>query len=217
MCIREVQKDLAQSSKALIEAKLRDFRLGEQDGFKVFRDVIQTPGDGLLIFKGMQDYTAESVKSLEGFDRAWWEEAQTATAPSLNMLRPTMRKPGSQLWFSWNARRKTDPVDVMLRGIEIPTGAEVVQANWRDNPWFTAELEQERQDCLRMQPDQYDHIWEGGYITVQSGAYFAKHMAECKAQNRIGVLAPDPLMTIRAYWDIGGTGAKADACAIWIA
>lgn len=75
VCIREVQKDLAQSSKALIEAKLRDFRLSEADGFKVFRDVIQTPGDGLLIFKGMQDYTAESVKSLEGFDRAWWEEA----------------------------------------------------------------------------------------------------------------------------------------------
>lgn len=67
-----------------------------------------------------------------------------------------------------------------------------------------------------MQPDQYDHIWEGGYITVQSGAYFAKHMAECKGQGRIGVLAPDPLMTLRAYWDIGGTGAKADACAIWI-
>ncbi len=75
MCIREVQKDLAQSSKALIEAKLYDFGLTERDGFKVFRDVIQTPGDGLMIFKGMNDYTAESVKSLEGFKRGWWEEA----------------------------------------------------------------------------------------------------------------------------------------------
>lgn len=217
VCIREVQKDLAQSSKALIEAKLRDFGLGEAHGFKVFRDVIQTPRDGLVIFKGMQDYTAESIKSLEAFKRAWWEEAQSATGHSLSLLRPTIRAPGSELWFSWNARRKTDPVDMLFRGGETPTGAVTVQANWRDNPWFTPELEQERLDCLRMQPDQYDHIWEGGYITVAEGAYFAKQLAECKGQGRIGALAPDPLMTFRAYWDIGGTGAKADACAIWIA
>ncbi|MUV13580.1 PBSX family phage terminase large subunit [Noviluteimonas gilva] len=216
VCIREVQKDLAQSSKALIEAKLRDFNLGEKDGFKVYRDVIQTPGDGLVIFKGMQDYTAESIKSLEAFKRAWWEEAQSATAHSLSLLRPTIRAPGSELWFSWNARRKTDPVDMLFRGEEKPTGCVVVQANWRDNPWFTPELEQERLDCLRMQPDQYDHIWEGGYITVAEGAYFARQLAECKAQGRVGSLSRDPLMTTRAYWDIGGTGAKADACAIWI-
>ncbi len=173
VCIREVQKDLAQSSKALIEAKLRDFGLGEAQGFKVFRDLIQTPGDGLVIFKGMQDYTAESIKSLEAFKRAWWEEAQSATGHSLNMLRPTIRAPGSELWFSWNARRRTDPVDVLFRGAETPTGAVTIKANWQDNPFFTAELEQERLDCLRMQPDQYDHIWEGGYITVAEGAYFA--------------------------------------------
>lgn len=216
ICIREVQKDLAQSSKALIEAKLRDFGMGESQGFKVFREVIETPRDGLIIFKGMQDYTAESVKSLEGYKRMWWEEAQTATSHSLNLLRPTIRAPGSELWFSWNARRKTDPVDVMLRGAEIPTGAQVVKANYRDNPWFTKELEQERLDCLRMQPDQYDHIWEGGYITIASGAYFAKGLAQARVDGRIGRVSADPLMTLRAYWDIGGTGAKADACAIWI-
>ncbi len=217
VCIREVQKDLAQSSKALIEAKLADFRLGEKDGFKVFRDVIQTPGDGLMIFKGMNDYTAESVKSLEGFKRGWWEEAQTATSHSLSLLRPTiMRLDNAQLWFSWNARRKTDPVDVMLRGPELPTGAVVVKANWRDNPFRNAQLDQERLDCLRMQPDQYDHIWEGGYISVAEGAYFAKQLAQARLEGRIGFVAADPLMTTRAYWDIGGTGAKADACAIWI-
>src|SRR5574343_1214098 len=216
VCIREVQKDLAQSSKALIESKLKQFGLGEADGFKVYRDVIQTPGDGVIIFKGMQDYTAESIKSLENFHRAWWEEAQGATAHSLNLLRPTIRAPGSQLWFSWNARRKTAPVDLMLRGTELPTGSAVVKANWRDNPWFTPELEQERLDGLRMQPDQYEHIWEGDYIQAQSGAYFAKQLAEARSQRRISKDAPDPLMTIRAYWDIGGTGAKADACAIWV-
>lgn len=217
VCIREVQKTLKDSSKRLLEAKLKDFGLGEAQGFKVFNEVIQTPGDGAIIFQGMQDHTAESIKSLEGFKRAWWEEAQAASMRSLNLLRPTIRAPGSELWFSWNARLKTDPVDVMLRGPEKPTGATVVQANWRDNPWFTDELEQERQDCLRMQADQYDHIWEGGYLTVSAGAYFAKHLTEAKAQNRIAFFARDPLMSIRAYWDIGGTGSKADACSIWIA
>lgn len=217
VCIREVQKDLAQSSKALIEAKLSAYRIGEADGFKVYRDVIQTPGDGLMIFKGMNDYTADSIKSLEGFKRAWWEEAQTATQRSLDLLRPTLRAPGSELWFGWNPRRQTDPVDLMLRGSELPTGAVVVKANWRDNPWFPAELEQERLDCLRMQPDQYDHIWEGGYVTVITGAYYAKALNEARQAGRIGRVAADPLMTIRLFCDIGGTGARADAFAIWAA
>jgi phage terminase large subunit len=217
VCIREVQKDLAQSSKLLIESKLSAFGLTEADGFKVFRDVIETPGDGLMIFKGMNDYTADSVKSLEGFRRAWWEEAQTAKKQSLNLLRPTMRAARSELWFGWNPRLKTDAVDQMLRGAELPTGAVVVKANWRDNPWFTAELEQERLDCLRMQPDQYDHIWEGGYVTVVDGAYFAQQLSKAKAEGRIGRVAADPLLTLRAFVDIGGTGARADNFVIWIA
>lgn len=217
VCIREVQKDLSQSSKALLESKLSSLGLGEADGFKVFKDVITTPGDGLIIFKGMNDYTADSVKSLEGFKRAWWEEAQTATARSLKLLRPTLRAPGSQLWFGWNPRFAKDPIEKLLRGPELPTDCIVVQANWRDNPWFTAELEQERQDCLRLDPDNYNHIWEGGYETVNEGAYYAKQLADAKAQGRIGVVAPDPLMTLRAFVDIGGTGQNADSFAMWIA
>ena len=217
VCIREVQKDLAQSSKLLIETKLRDLGLTEADGFKVFRDVIEVPGDGLMTFKGMNDYTADSIKSLEGFKRAWWEEAQTATSHSLSLLRPTLRAPGSELWFSWNPRRKTDPIDVLFRGPEKPTGAVVVSANWRDNPWFTAELEQERKDCLRIQPDQYDHVWEGGYISVIDGAYWAKELAAAKTEGRIGNVAADPLLSKRVFCDLGGTGARADAFAMWVA
>jgi len=217
VCIREVQQDLAQSSKRLLETKLAYHGLGEADGFKVFRDVIRTPGDGLIIFKGMNDYTADSIKSLEGFKRGWWEEAHGATQTSIGLYRPTMRAPGSQMWWSWNPRHKRDAVDAMFRGPEIPTGAVVVNARWQDNPWWTAELEQERLDTLRMKPDQYDHIWDGGYVKVVEGAYFARELAAAKAENRIGFLAADPLMTIRAIWDIGGTGAKADACSIWIA
>jgi phage terminase large subunit len=217
VCIREIQKDLAQSSKLLIESKLNHFGITEADGFKVYKDVITTPGDGIVIFKGMNDYTADSIKSLEGFKRGWWEEAQGATQHSISLYRPTMRAAGSQMWWSWNPRRKVDPVDQMFRGPERPTGAMVVQANWRDNPWRTAELEQERLDCLRMKPDQYDHIWEGGYVSVVEGAYFAKHLTAAKAESRVGKVGPDPLMTMRAFVDIGGTGAKADNFVIWIA
>lgn len=216
-CIREVQKDLKESAKLLIEDKLSKYRLGEADGFKVFKDVIETPKDGVIIFKGMRDYTAESVKSLENFKRAWWEEAQTASHRSLSLLRPTIRSEGSQIWFSWNPRRKTDPVDMLLRGENLPTGAVVVRANWSDNPWFPKVLEQERRDCLRDNPEQYGHIWDGDYATVLAGAYYARCIAEARAQGRIGRVAADPLMTIRLFVDIGGTGARADAFTIWAA
>lgn len=217
VCIREVQKSLKDSAKRLLEAKLIELRLGEADGFKVFKDVIQTPGDGAIIFQGMQDHTAESIKSLEGFKRAWVEEAQTLSATSLKLLRPTIRSEGSELWFSWNPRRKTDPVDVMLRQGDLPTGAKVVRANWSDNPWFPSVLDQERLDCMDKSPDDYDHVWDGGYATVTEGAYFAKHLAKAKTEGRIGRVAADPLLPIKIFIDIGGTGAKSDAFTMWAA
>lgn len=217
VCVREVQKSLKDSAKRLIESKLIEFGLGEADGFKVFNEKIETPGGGIILFQGMQDHTAESIKSLEGFKRAWIEEAQTLSTTSLTLLRPTIRADGSEIWASWNPRRKSDPVDALLRGASLPTGAKVIRANWSDNPWFPAVLEQERKDCLRDMPDQYEHIWEGGYATVLSGAYFAKHLADARKEGRIGRVSKDPLMTLRAYWDIGGTGAKSDGTAIWVA
>ena len=213
VCIREVQKSLADSAKRLIEAKLIQHGLGEADGFKVFRDKIETPGDGVVVFQGMADHTAESIKSLEGFKRAWAEEAQGLSDRSMTLLRPTIRAPGSELWFSWNPRRKTDAVDKMLRGAESPTGSVVVQANWSDNPWFPAELEQERLDCLRMQPDQYDHIWNGDYAKVTEGAYYAASLAKAREEGRIGFVARDPNMTVRTFWDLG----RRDHTAIWVA
>ena len=215
LCCREIQKSLKESAKRLLEQKIEDRGLGHL--FDVQVDGIKTPGGGLIAFAGLQDHTAESIKSYEGFDVAWVEEAQTVSPRSLNLLRPTIRKPGSELWFSWNPRRRTDPVDTMFRGDEVPTHAQIVRANWNDNEWFPAELEQERLDCLRMQPEQYDHIWEGGYVTVADGAYYAKHLADAKADGRITDLNPDPLLTVRLFVDIGGTGAKADAFVIWAA
>jgi len=217
VCIREIQKDLAQSSKRLIEAKLTQFGLTEADGFKVYKTEIATPGDGIIIFKGMNDYTADSIKSLEGFKRGMWEEAHTATQHSINLYRPSIRAEGSERWWLWNPRRKTDAVDVMLRGPQKPTGAVTIKANWRDNKFFTSELETERLDCLRMYPDQYEHIWEGEYVSVIDGAYYASCLTTAKAENRFGKVAADPLMTIRLFIDIGGTGARSDAFAMWAA
>lgn len=214
VCIREVQKDLTQSAKLLIEDKLQAFNLGEADGFKVFKDVIQTPGDGIIIFKGMQDYTAESIKSLERFKRAWWEEAQTASASSFTMLRNTIREDNSEIWASWNPRRKVDAIEKILRGPNPPTGSVVVKANWSDNPWFPRVLEQERLDCLKAMPDQYDHIWDGGYVTIIEGAYYAGSIAAARNEKRIGHVVADPNLTIKLVCDIGGTGAKSDAFSI---
>lgn len=210
LCCREIQKSLKESAKRLLESKIEAMGLGSL--FDVQVDGIKTPGGGLIAFAGLQDHTSESIKSYEGFDVAWVEEAQTVSHRSLNMLRPTIRKPGSEIWASWNPRFDTDAVDEMLRGPELPSGAVVVRANWDSNPWFPAELEQERLDCQRQQPEQYNHIWEGGYATVADGAYFARHIAEAREQGRIGTLGKDPLQSLRAYWDIG----VRDATAIWI-
>jgi len=215
-CIREVQKTLSQSSKLLIEDKIRKFGLSERDGFKVYHDRIALPGDGIISFMGMKDATAENIKSLEKYHRGWWEEAQTATTHSVRILRPTIRQPGSQIWFSWNPRRKTDPVDVMFRQQEPPPRSRIVRANWRDNPWFTDEMEEERLDCLKNDPDQYDWIWEGDYIQVMAGAYYREQLTKAKEQGRIDTVVPDPLAKIRTFHDIGGAGAKADNYAIWV-
>ena len=214
VCIREVQKSLKESAKRLVEDKVQEFDLGRS--FEVLEPQINTPGGGVIVFQGMQDHTSESIKSLEGFDVAWVEEAQSLSQRSLTLLRPTIRKPDSELWFSWNRSRKNDPVDMLLTGSAPPSNCIVVNANWRDNPWFPDVLEQERKDDERDRPEQYDHIWEGDYARVTAGAYFAADLARAKREGRIGRVGADPLMTMRAVWDIGGTGAKADACAIWI-
>lgn len=224
VCIREVQKSLKESAKLLIEDKIQQHGLG--DKFECLDRETRTPGGGVIIYQGMKDQNAESIKSLEAFDVAWVEEAQTMTKRSLTMLRPTIRKERSELWFSWNPRRKDDAVDHLFRGNgdlvdgvqwTPPTDAAIVEANWDDNPWFPSRLIGERLDDLRMKPDQYPHIWEGEYARVTEGAYYAGELTRAKQEHRIGRVAADPLMTYRAYWDIGGTGAKADACAIWIA
>jgi phage terminase large subunit len=213
VCIREVQKTLAQSSKALVEGKIQTLGLGKQ--FRPLVDRIETPGNGVILFQGMQNHTAESIKSLEGCRIAWVDEAQTLSARSLSLLRPTIRVEDSELWFSWNPTRRGDAVDDFLRK-DPPANAAIVQANWRDNPWWNDVLEQERQLELSRYPERYGHIYEGEYARAFEGAYFAKQIQEAQSQGRIGFVAKDPLLPVRAFFDLGGSGANADAMAIWI-
>lgn len=215
VCIRENQRSLKESAKALIEAKVREFGF-QPLGFEPRHDCTVTPGGGTIVYQGMKDHTADSVKSLEGMQRAWVEEAQTLSKKSLELLLPTIREPGSELWFSWNPRFPTDPVDQMLRGTNRPKGAIVVEANWYDNPWFPKELEQMRRHAQEHDPDRYRHIWEGDYAKVFEGAYFADHLSAATREGRVDYVAMDSLHPVRAYWDIGGTSKTADATAIWI-
>jgi hypothetical protein len=168
VCVREVQRSLKDSVKRLVEDKIQAWDVGAQFGYR--HDSTLTPGGGVILYQGMQDHTAESIKSLEGFHGVWGEEAQTMSARSLEMLRPTIRAPESELWFSWNPRSATDPVDDLLRGLSPPKDASVVRANWRDNPWFPKELEDERQHDFKARPDRYMHIWEGEYEPTAIGA-----------------------------------------------
>ena len=213
VCIREAQRTLAQSSKRLIESKIAALGLGHQ--FRVFSDKIETPGDGVIIFRGLQDHTAESIKSLEGFRIAWIDEAQSLSARSLSLLRPTIRADRSELWASWNPRRKSDAIDDFFRARK-PADALVVKASWRDNPWFPSVLENERRLDLAQYPERYDHIWEGDYARSFEGAYFSQMLQQARAQGRIGKVSADPLLPLRAFIDIGGSGATADAFTIWI-
>ena len=200
VCVREVQKTLKESAKRLIEDKITAHGLWSMFGGKPRNDHVVAPGNGVILFQGMQDHTAESIKSLEGFDVAWVEEAQTLSARSLEFLRPTIRKPGSELWFSWNPRNSTDPVDQFFRGVTPPENAAIVRANYSENPWFPGELEVERQHDQRTNRDRYAHIWLGEYEPTAIGAIWdrqtihANRRHELPKMQRI-VVAIDPAVS----------------------
>lgn len=161
VCLRETLKSLEFSVKKLLESKIEHYNAGAY--FEVQDRRILSQSGGVTIFEGMQNHTSESIKSLEGFDRAWFEEAQNASDKSLTLLRPTIRKPGSELWFGWNPRKATDPIDSLLRGEHLPPGAVVVKANYMDNPWLPQVLRDEMEYDKRRDPDKYAHVWLGEY------------------------------------------------------
>lgn len=160
VCIREVQKTLAQSAKRLLEDKIEEFKL--ENEFRVLTSQIEGPNDSLVIFNGMQDHNASSIKSLEGFDVAWIEEAQSLSQRSLDLLRPTIRVEGSEIWASWNPDKDTDPIDVLLRK-DPPPNSIVLESSYLDNPFFPDVLRAEMEWDRRRDYEKYEHVWGGGY------------------------------------------------------
>lgn len=208
-CIREVQNSIRDSVRQLLMDKIQHLDLGYF--FNVTDREITAHNGSLIVFKGMQSYNAENIKSLEAFDVAWVEEAQTMSAKSLRLLRPTIRKEGSELLFSWNPRYPEDPVDMFFRGPHPPTGAAVIEVNWRDNPLFPKELHQEKADDFEADPEMAEHVWNGGYEIFSEASYFIKQMAAAEKEGRIGDFPYQPHLPVQTAWDIGVD----DYTAIW--
>ena len=214
LCGRQFMNSLADSSLEEVKAAIRSepwllasFDIGEK--------YIKTKSGRIYYtFTGL-DRNIASVKSKARILLCWVDEAEPVTDEAWTTLIPTLREEDSELWVTWNSKRKTAPVEKRFKGVDDPR-IKYARVNWRDNPWFPAVLERVRQRDLRDRPDQYPHIWEGDFVTVVEGAYFAAPLTLARSEGRIGRVAADPLMTKRAIWDIGGTGAKADACSIWI-
>ncbi len=157
LCLREVQKSIKESSHRLIADTID--RMGLSSLFDVQRDAIKGPNGSEFAFAGLQDHTSDSIKSYEGFDDAWVEEAHTVTDRSANILIPTIRNAGSSITWTYNPEQEDDFVHALAA-----SGRDdvlVIDLNWRDNPWFPPELETERQAMLGINPDLYRHIWEG--------------------------------------------------------
>lgn len=188
VCIREVQNSIKDSVRQLLIDKIE--KLGLLQTFDVLESEIRGPGGSQIVFKGMQSYNAANIKSLEGYDIAWVEEAQTLSQHSLDLLRPTLRKDGSELWFSWNPRFKTDPVDQFFRK-HPPDDAVSVLINWRDNPWFPDVLRKEMEHDFATDPDKAEHIWNGAYGFGQ-GAILARWVAIAERNGRITNVKADP-------------------------
>lgn len=207
VCIREVQKSIKQSVKKLLEDKIQALGVGHK--FEVQEAQIKCPYGGLIIFEGMQNHTADSIKSLEGYDIAWVEEAQSLSQYSLDLLRPTIRKPGSEIWFSWNPKSETDPVDVLLRGATPPKDAIVVEANFDDNPWFPDVLREEMEYDRKRDPDKYQWVWRGKYQKNSEARVFRNWTIEefeapKGATFRQGAdwgFSVDPSVLVRCYID----------------
>lgn len=173
VCIREVQRSLEFSAKALIESKIRLF--GVSHLFEIMQNKIRRKhGTGVMIFEGMQDHTADSIKSLEGFGVAWVEEAQSISQRSLDLLLPTIRADESELWFSWNPDKKTDPVDQFFAS--NPPNAVRVHTTYEDNPFLPSVLRDEAERLRLTDPDKYEHVWGGKYDLGGKGRVYSKFL-----------------------------------------
>lgn len=170
VCVREFQKSLEMSAKRLIEDTID--RLGVGQFFRVLNTHIETPAGGVILFQGMATHTAESIKSLEGFSLAWIEEAQSLSQRSLDLLRPTIREEGSEIFASWNPVAPDDPIEQLLWSDNRPDDVAVVHTTYQNNPFFPDVLRKEMEWDRKRDPEKYAHVWLGGYATRSEARVF---------------------------------------------
>ncbi len=204
LCTREVQKSIKDSVHRLISDQIEAMGLGSR--FEILETVIRGPGNSEFLFAGLANHTVESIKSYEGIDVCWIEEAQTVSKKSLDILTPTIRKDDSEIWATFNPVLDTD--EVWRRFVEnSPPGAVVKQVNWSDNPWFPAVLDQEREHCKIASPEDYDNIWEGKCRPSVEGAIYGSEVADAIANGRICPVPYNPKLKAHAIWDLGWNDA----------
>jgi len=173
-CFREIQLSIKDSVKQLLDDKIAAYGLG---GFyESIQNEIRGSNGTNFIFAGLGKMTTDQIKSFEGIDIALVEEAQTISAYSLEVLIPTIRKAGSELWFFWNPRHSSDPVDNLFRGPVIPEDAVIRRVSHKDNPFFPDELKAEMEFDRKHKPNRFAHIWEGEYEPAVIGAIWDREM-----------------------------------------
>lgn len=200
LCAREIQKSIKQSVHTLLKDQIQALGLGS------FYEVVETAIRGVngteFSFAGLATNTVESIKSFEGVDIVWIEEAQTVSKRSYDILIPTIRKPGSEIWVTFNPYMDTD--DTYRRFIiNKPNDAVVVKMNYNDNPWFPDVLERERARCKAHNPEDYENIWEGATKAAADGAIYHKEVRQAQEEGRITNVAPDRLLKTHIVMDLG--------------
>ena len=203
LCGREIQKSIAESVHQVIAQRIQAQGMG--DHWRINNNnIVHRHNGSEFIFAGLRDQDAAKIKSVEDIDICWLEEAHTIRKESWKTLTPTIRKKGSEIWVSYNPELETDETHVRFTGDMIPTDTVIIEINWRDNPWFKGTaLEQERLDCLKNNPDEYDHIWEGQPLIVLPGAIYAKEVMRMMANGQVGRVPYDPLLPVHTVQDIG--------------
>lgn len=215
LCAREFMNSLSDSSMAEVKSAIVSVPW-MADYYDIGSNYIRTKNRRIeFLFAGLR-HNIDSIKSKAKIHLCWVDEAEPVSEIAWQKLIPTIREKDSEIWVTWNPERETSATHKRFRASLSPD-MKIIEMNWRDNPWFPEVLEQARQDDLQKRPDYYHHIWEGGFIQVIEGAYFARELNQAKQEGRIGNVALDPLLPLKAFWDLGGSGARADATAIWIA
>ena len=199
LCAREIQRSIRQSVHQLLTDQIQALGLGPF--YEVLESEIRGINGSLFSFTGLANNTVESIKSFEGVQIVWCEEAQTISRKSWDILIPTIRKPDSEIWVSFNPNIDTDNTYQRFV-VEPPENAKVVKVNWQDNPWFPQVLEDERQHSLKTNPD-YANIWEGDCKAAVDGAIYSNEIREAQEGNRITTVPYDPMMKVHVVMDLG--------------